>query len=144
LSQHLPNLRSMRDVELRGIASATGRNASVVAADLGATVITTDVDELLTDPGTDGVLICSSHPEHYEHLSKAILAGKAVLVEKPMVTRLDDFGKLLKLVENRGNLVTLGLNRRYSPMVDRLRKSVEGDIDFVEYLITQPFLPPDH
>jgi predicted dehydrogenase/threonine dehydrogenase-like Zn-dependent dehydrogenase len=144
LSQHLPNLRSMRDVELRGIASATGRNASVVAADLGATVITTDVDELLTDPGTDGVLICSSHPEHYEHLSKAILAGKAVLVEKPMVTRLDDFGKLLKLVENRGNLVTLGLNRRYSPMVDSLRKSVEGDIDFVEYLITQPFLPADH
>ena len=26
LAQHLPNLRSMRGVEIRGIASATGRN----------------------------------------------------------------------------------------------------------------------
>jgi predicted dehydrogenase len=144
LSKHLPNLRSMRDVELRGIASATGRNASVVARDLGATMITTDVDELLTDPGTDGVLICSSHPEHYEHLRKAIQAEKAVLVEKPMVTRLDHFSELLKLMKDRRNLVTLGLNRRYSPMVESLRKSVEGDVDFVEYMITQPFLPTDH
>src|SRR5262249_31095377 len=36
LSKHLPNLRSMRDIELRGIASATGRNASVAAEGLGA------------------------------------------------------------------------------------------------------------
>ena len=53
LSKHLPNLQAMRDVELRGIASATGRNASVAAKSLGATIITTDVDELLADPGTD-------------------------------------------------------------------------------------------
>lgn len=144
LSRHLPNLRSMRDVELRGIASATGRNASGVAGDLGATMITTDVDELLTDPGTDGVLICSSQPEHYEHLRKTIEAGKAVFVEKPMVTRLEDLSELLKLVENRRTLVTLGLNRRYSPMVEALRKSIQGDINFVEYMIAQPFVPADH
>jgi len=144
LSKHLPNLRSMRDVELRGIASATGRNASVVAEHLDATAITTDVDELLRDPGTDGVLVCSSQPEHYEHIRKAIEAEKAVFVEKPMVTRLDDFSELLKLVDGRHSLVTLGLNRRYSPMVETLRGSIEGDIDFVEYVITQPFVPADH
>jgi predicted dehydrogenase/threonine dehydrogenase-like Zn-dependent dehydrogenase len=144
LGKHLSNLRSLREVELRGIASATGRNASVVAEHLGATVITTDVDELLSDPGTDGVLICSSQPEHYQHIRKAVEAGKAVFVEKPMVTRLDDFSELLKLVENRHTLITLGLNRRYSPMVDTLRQSIDGDIDFVEYVITQPFVPADH
>src|SRR5262245_44048455 len=68
LSKHLPNLKAMRDVELRGIASATARNASVVAKGLGATMITTDVDELLADEGTDAVMICSSQPEHYEHI----------------------------------------------------------------------------
>ncbi len=144
LGKHLPNLRSMREVELRGIASATGRNASVVAENLGVTAITTDVDELLSDPGTDGVLICSSQPEHYEHIRKAIEAGKAVFVEKPMVTRLEDFSELLELVESRRALVTLGLNRRYSPMVETLRRSIDGEIDFVEYVITQPFVPADH
>ena len=96
LSKHLPNLKSMRDVELRGIASATARNASVVAKGLGATMITTDVDELLADEGTDAVMICSSQPEHYEHIRAAVSAGKAVFIEKPMVTRLDDFGELLR------------------------------------------------
>lgn len=144
LSKHLPNIRSMHDVELRGIASATGRNASVVAGKLDATMITTDVGELLRDAGTDGVLVCSSQPEHYEHIAAAVESGKAVFVEKPMVTRPEDFGKLLKLMQERDVIVTLGLNRRYSPMVRSLRAAIDGDIDFVEYVITQPFVPAEH
>jgi predicted dehydrogenase len=144
LAMHLPNLRSMRDVELRGIASATARNASVVAKSLGATIVTTDLGELLADPGTDAVMICSNQPEHYGHLRAAVDAGKAVFVEKPMVTRLDDFAEVLKTMEGRPALVTLGLNRRYSPMVDRLRASLTSPVNFVEYLVANPFLPADH
>jgi predicted dehydrogenase len=146
LSKHLPNLKSMRNVELRGIASATARNASVVAKGLGATMITTDVDELLADEGTDAVMICSSQPEHYEHIRAAVSAGKAVFIEKPMVTRLDDFAEVLRLMAEQPTqpLVTLGLNRRYSPLTDTLRKSLNAPADFVEYVIAQPFVPPDH
>lgn len=144
LSKHLPNLRSMRDVELRGIASATARNASVVAKKVGATMITTDVDELLADAGTDAVMICSSQPEHHGHIRAAVTAGKAVFIEKPMVTRLEDFSDLLRLMASRPALVTLGLNRRYSPLVDTLRASLDSPVDFVEYVIAQPFVPADH
>jgi predicted dehydrogenase/threonine dehydrogenase-like Zn-dependent dehydrogenase len=144
LGRHLPNLRSMKDVELRAIASATGRNAAAVAGDLGVTAITTDVDELMRDPGTDGVLICSSHPEHYEHICKAIDAQKAIFVEKPMVVRLEHFRELLKRMEDSPVLLTLGLNRRYSPMVHKLREEIESPIDYVEYMITEAFLPADH
>jgi predicted dehydrogenase/threonine dehydrogenase-like Zn-dependent dehydrogenase len=144
LGMHLPNLRSMRDVELRGIASATARNASVVAKSLGATMITTDVGELLADEGTDAVMICSTQPEHFGHIKAAISAGKAVFIEKPMVTRLDDFSELLRLMAARPALVTLGLNRRYSPLVDTLRKSLDSPVDFVEYVIAQQYLPPEH
>jgi predicted dehydrogenase len=144
LSKHLPNLKAMRDVELRGIASATARNASVVAEGLGATMITTDVDELLKDDGTDAVMICSSQPEHYGHIRAAVSAGKAVFIEKPMVTRIDEFGELLRLMAEEPALVTLGLNRRYSPLTDTLRKSLRSPVDFVEYVIAQPFVPPDH
>jgi predicted dehydrogenase/threonine dehydrogenase-like Zn-dependent dehydrogenase len=144
LSKHLPNLTSMRDVELRGIASATARNASVAAKSLGATMITTDIDELLADEGTDAVMICSSQPEHYAHIRATLSAGKAVFVEKPMVTRLDHFRDLLQLVAERPALITLGLNRRYSPLVAGLRESLQSPVDFVEYVIAQPFVPADH
>ncbi len=144
LGMHLPNLRAMKEVELRAIASATARNAAVLAGKLDATVITTDVDDVMSDPDTDGVLICSSQPEHYEHICKAIDARKAVFVEKPLVTRLDHFGELLRRMEDDPVLLTLGLNRRYSPTVQTLRDEIEGAIDYVEYLITEAFLPADH
>ena len=87
LAQHLPNLRAMRNVEIRGIASATGRNAAALADKIDATIVTTDIQAVLDDPGTDGVLISTIQPEHYDHLCHAIEADKAILVEKPMVTR---------------------------------------------------------
>ncbi len=144
LGMHLPNLKSLRDAELRGIASATGRNASAAAKGLDATMITTDVDELLADEGTDAVMICSNQPEHYGHLRAAISAGKAVFIEKPMVTKLEDFARLLRLMEDQPTLVTLGLNRRYSPLVDALRSALKSPPDYVEYMIANPPLPADH
>lgn len=144
LGKHLPNLRTIRDVELRAIASATARDAAALARKLDVTLITTDVDDLMSDPDTDGVLICSSQPEHYGHICKAIAAEKAVFVEKPMVTRLDHFRELLKKMEERPVIFTLGLNRRYSPTVHALRDEIRGAIDYVEYLIAQPFVPADH
>ena len=89
-------------------------------------------------------MICSSQPEHYGHIRAAISAGKAVFVEKPMVTRLEDFSELLRDMQTRSNLVTLGLNRRYSPQVAKLRDSLDAPVDFVEYVIAQPFVPADH
>jgi predicted dehydrogenase/threonine dehydrogenase-like Zn-dependent dehydrogenase len=144
LGMMLPNLKSIKGVEIRGIASATGKNASVSAKSLGATMITTDVNELLADEGTDAVMICSNQPDHYEHLRAAISAGKAVFIEKPMVTKLDDFAALLRLMEKQPTLVSLGLNRRYSPLVEDLRKSMKAPVDYVEYMVANPTLPADH
>src|SRR5581483_4934890 len=144
LGKHLPNLRSMKDVELRYIASATGKTASVVAERNDATAITTDVGEVMRDPSTDGVMICSTQPEHYEHIVAALDAGKAIFVEKPMVTRLDHFQDVLRRMERQPVLFTLGLNRRFSGTVEQLREVIDGPVASVEYVVTQPFVPADH
>jgi predicted dehydrogenase len=41
-------------------------------------------------------------------------------------------------------LFTLGLNRRYSPMVTKLRSELGGQADTVHYTIAQAYLPPEH
>ena len=144
LGKHLPNLRRMSDIEVRALASATGKNATMIADGIGATIVTTDVEELLSDPDTDAVMVCSSQPEHFGHIHQTIEAGKAVYVEKPMVTLLSDFERIVRLMESRPVLFTLGLNRRYSPMLTRLRDLIEGPVDSVQYLVTQPYVSPDH
>jgi predicted dehydrogenase/threonine dehydrogenase-like Zn-dependent dehydrogenase len=146
LAQHLPNLRSIDGVEIRGIASATARNATVVAEKVGATLVTTDVDELLADEGTDAVIISSNQPEHFDHICRTLDAGKALLVEKPMVTTEDDLAFLLKRMDAAGAapVFATGLNRRYSPLVAQLRAAIPVPIDSITYTVTRPYLPPDH
>lgn len=144
LGKHLPILQSMRNVEIRGLASATGKNAAVVAKGVDATLITTDFDALLRDPDTDAVMICSSHSEHAAHLTKTIKAGKAVFLEKPMVTCFDDFKDIARLMHETPVLFTLGLNRRYAPLVAKLREVLTGPISAVHYCVALPFVPPEH
>jgi predicted dehydrogenase len=144
LAQHLPNLRAMSGVDIRGIASATGRAAMAVADKVQPTIVTTDAQAVMQDPHTDAVIIASNQPEHYEHICLAIDAGKAVLVEKPLVTRLDHLADILRRMEDHPVLLTVGLNRRYSPTVQRLREALVGPVDAVTYTVTRPSLPPDH
>jgi predicted dehydrogenase/NADPH:quinone reductase-like Zn-dependent oxidoreductase len=144
LATHLPNLRSMDGVEVRALASATGKNASMVAKSAGATMVTTDIGELLRDEGTDAVLVCSTQPEHAGHILAAVESGKAVFAEKPMATRVEDLGRVARSMEAKPVLFTLGLNRRYSPMVARMREALKGPADAVLYTIAQAYLPPDH
>jgi polar amino acid transport system substrate-binding protein len=144
LATHLPNLRSLPDVEVRALASATGKNASLVGKNVGATAVTTDVDAVLQDPDTDGVIVSSTQQEHFEHVRQAIDAKKPAFVEKPLVTLVEDFATILEAMEPEPILLTLGLNRRYSPLVAKLRESLQGPADSVTYTIAEQFIPPDH
>jgi polar amino acid transport system substrate-binding protein len=60
------------------------------------------------------------------------------------VTLPQDFKRVANAMEQSPVLFTLGLNRRYSPQVARLRESLEGPVDCVSYVVTQPFVPADH
>ena len=143
LSTHLPFLQSQSKVKVRYLASATGKNASTVAQRVGAH-LTTDLEPLLADPETDGVMICSSQAEHFEHLLQCIDAGKPIFMEKPMVMRLEQFRTIYRRMEENPVPFTLGLNRRYSPLVKTLRDLLDGPVDSVNYLIAQQYIPPDH
>ena len=144
LGKHLPNLRKLADAEIRGIVTATGMNASIVSERYGVEIMTTDIADVLADEGTEAVMVCSSQHEHAEHLKAAIRADKAIFVEKPMVTRLEDFVEISELIAQHPVLFTLGLNRRYSSLVEKLREGLEGPVEAVNYVISSPFIPPDH
>jgi predicted dehydrogenase/threonine dehydrogenase-like Zn-dependent dehydrogenase len=146
LSKHLPHLKGMPGVEIRALVSATGKNAAMVAKSYDVTETSTDITSALKDPGTDAVMICTNQNKHLEPILQSIRAGKAVFVEKPTVTTLTDFAALAQVMnsEARPAVFTVGLNRRYSAFVNKLRSVVEGPIDHITYRIATPFLPPEH
>ena len=144
LGRHLPNLKKMRDIRFRSVVSATGKNALSVAESIGAYANTTDLAEALSDPETDAVLICSDQPSHADHVVASVEAGKAIYVEKPMATTVEDLRRIAGAMAETPVTLSLGLNRRYSPLLDRLREFMGDAVDSVHYLVAQNFTPPDH
>src|SRR5436305_2788739 len=71
-------------------------------------VLTQSVDELLTLPGLDAVVICTYASSHYQIARQCLEAGKHVLLEKPMTTNVADAEQLIDLAGARGLTLMVG------------------------------------
>src|SRR5262249_5610023 len=80
----LPAVRPMKSVELRGVISAGGLNARFAAEKFGFNYCASEPDEVFSDPLTDAVIIATRNDSHAVLALRALRAGKAVFVEKPL------------------------------------------------------------
>jgi predicted dehydrogenase/threonine dehydrogenase-like Zn-dependent dehydrogenase len=142
----LPPLRGRADVELRGLVTSSGRTAAGVARQFGFGFCAADVDELLA-ADTDAVLIATRHDTHAEYVTRALRAGKHVLVEKPLALDMEQLRAVAAAHEAAGDRQLLvGFNRRFAPLTRELRQhfaSVQAP-KVVNIRVNAGFVPPDH
>ena len=62
--------------------------------------VTTRLTDLLADPAVDAIYIATPHSHHGEYVRAALLAGKPVLCEKPLVTSLEEGQALIELARD--------------------------------------------
>ena len=77
--------------------------------------VTTDLADLLADPAVDAVYIATPHSHHGEYVRAALLAGKPVLCEKPLVTSLEEGQALVDLARAQGVFLMEALWTRFLP-----------------------------
>jgi predicted dehydrogenase len=96
---------------------------------------TRDFDALLVDPEIEAIVIATPPQTHAALASRALRAGKHVLVEKPLATRLRDALDLADLAAEADRVLMPGHTFIYSPAVnavrDLIRGGVVGDVHFV-------------
>jgi predicted dehydrogenase len=94
-----------------------------------------DLDALLSDPSIDAVVIATPPQTHHALAKRALQAGKHVLVEKPLATRLEDAHELAEIAGTNGRVLMPGHTFIYSPAVntvrDLIRSGVVGDVHFI-------------
>lgn len=93
-----------------------------------------DYDEFLEK--VDAVYIATPHETHYEYAKRAILAGKHVLCEKPMVLKKAEAEELFALAKEKGVVLMEAIKTAYCPGFNQLisvaRSGIIGDICDVE------------
>jgi predicted dehydrogenase len=119
--EHLPNLKSMSDVNLRAVYSAGGVRGKSYAIRFGAAYACSEYDEVLKDSQVDAVLIASRNQYHGPQSLAALRAGKHVFVEKPMALTAQECGELCEAAEENGRQLTVGFNRRFAPYYRELK-----------------------
>ena len=87
----------------------------------------TDWREALADPTVDAVAIATPVRTHYEIAQAALLAGRHVLVEKPMTETSEQGRSLIETAEARGLTLMVGHTFVYSPAVRKMQELVAAD-----------------
>ena len=114
---HLPNIRSLdKEFTIQGIISRSPHNSTGLMTQYGAKFCTTNLDEIVTDPLSDAVLIGTRHDSHAAITLNALSAGKHVFVEKPLSVRkgVEKIRPFLKRIRENLPMLMVGYNRRFS------------------------------
>lgn len=109
-----------------------GRRAKVLSAHPGVVTVADLVEAL---PMVDAVLVATPPSTHAAVAGTALLAGKHVLVEKPMTTTSHDARRLIMLAEARQLTLMVGHTFLYNPAVRAMRDlAVGGDLGTIHYI----------
>jgi UDP-2-acetamido-3-amino-2,3-dideoxy-glucuronate N-acetyltransferase len=91
--------------------------------------------EVLSDPTVTAVALATPAVTHYEMAKAALLAGKDVLVEKPLAVNVQHGEELVQLAKANGRILMVGHILRYHPAILVLRKLIQdGALGKINYL----------
>jgi predicted dehydrogenase/threonine dehydrogenase-like Zn-dependent dehydrogenase len=118
----LPELKRLsQEVELRGVATASGPNAQQAGTRFGFAFATTDWQEVLRDQALDAVLVATRHDLHAPVAAAALRRGASVFIEKPLALTEDSLSEVMDAWRSSGQVLMVGFNRRFAPSVRRLK-----------------------
>lgn len=109
--------------------------------------VTTELADLLADPALDAVYIATPHSHHGEYIRAALLAGKPVLCEKPLVTTQAEGRALVALARERGVFLMEALWTRFLPAYELagrlLREGAIGELRAMQssFCFASPYDP---
>ena len=98
------------------VAAVVGRltePTSAFAGEIGAERATSDLDEVLADPGIEAVVVCSPTELHADQTERALRAGKHVLCEIPLATSLAATDRLIALAAAANRRLMVCHTQRY-------------------------------
>jgi myo-inositol 2-dehydrogenase/D-chiro-inositol 1-dehydrogenase len=130
---HLRNLAGLSGVKVVVVADPRREAAERGKAISGAEEALTDIEQAITHPAVDAVVIITPTDTHARLLELAAHAGKAVFSEKPIALDLAETTRVVKVIAERGIPVQLGFMRRFDPGYARAKQKIEaGELGRIE------------
>ena len=111
--------------EVAAVCGSRLEKAESFAREFGIPKAVATPEEILNDPTIDVVDICTPNPLHFEVAKAAILAGKAVLCEKPLTVTAAEADELAALAQERSVVCGTVFNNRFLAPVMRAKQLID-------------------
>ena len=96
--------------------------------------LTTQVDDAAAQPGVDAVVVCTEATTHFNVTRRLLLAGRHILVEKPLTTTTAEADKLIELADSNSAILMVGHTFVFNAGVRKVKEYVQNGAGRVYYL----------
>lgn len=137
----LPNMQKVGGYELVGLCTATGVSAEGTGKKYDFKYITTDSDEIFKNDEINSVFVTTQHSDHASKVIKAMENQKHCFVEKPLCIYEEELDAIKEAYDGQ-SILQVGFNRRFSPMVEKMKAKLNGPIS-INYRVNAGVIPKD-
>ncbi|MCE2569887.1 Gfo/Idh/MocA family protein [Motilimonas eburnea] len=128
-TQFANGIAQVQDANLMAVYSRTLSSAEAFAKQHNASHYYDDLAQMLAEPSLDIVYIASPHPFHYSQAKASILAGKAVLCEKPICLNRQQADELFALAKKHQVMLMEAMMIPQFPAFSTLQKLIaDGEL----------------
>lgn len=120
---HAPFVQSHPGFRLKAVVERRTKSVHEIYPDV---LSYNNFEELLEDPEISLVIVNTPNNLHYEQAKAALLAGKHVLVEKPVTVSLDELNELYAIAEREERYLMAYQNRRWDGDFQSVKSVVES------------------
>ncbi len=128
---HARNLRELDETRLVAVCDRDEAKAKAVA-DLFGIEAYTDSSRMLKRQDIEAVTVCTWSTNLAAEATRALRAGKHVLVEKPMANNVQEAKRIVGLAKAKNRYLMVGFLMRFIPGLQRIKQAVEkaeiGDV----------------
>jgi predicted dehydrogenase len=129
------NFNSLHDCNLKAVCDLSVERLRHMQSLYPHVEVYNDYTRFLEDAGLDAVVVATSVRLHHPMCKAALLAGKHVMVEKPMAASSAECDDLEQIARSKGLTIMVGHTFLYSPIVRRIKKIVDdGDLGEIRYI----------
>ena len=137
-----PAFNDMPGSRLVAVMRRDADAAAAFATKHGATVSTTNANEVIDHPDVDIVYVATPPGNHLEYALAVAAGGKACLVEKPAGRSLEELGEMRTAFASARQPLYVSYYRRHLPRFLKVKEIVDsgelGEISTLTYMMSKP------
>ena len=123
----LRNFAENETAELRWISDLDETRLAAMGRRYPAAQTTTDYQKLLADPQLDAIAVVTPVATHFQIAKEALLAGKHVLVEKPLTSTAREAEELIELAARHRRTLMVDHTFVYTGAVRKMKEILDKD-----------------